>query len=469
MRTKVWLSILLCISMLAGCSFPANNSLELLENGDKDGQGLTSDSSHGVKLQADDILVNQLGYQPEDNKIAILQGSDLNSAFYIYDAVTDEAVMAGILKEAGLTAYQTDGKKSKEEDALYLADFSGLEEEGYYYLFQKDLGYSDAFWIKADIYTSLEAYILEELAAENRDTSSLCYQLAGMLLALELYPDQIQEPEELQRILAEKTALLSQAQNQETGGVYEAIAEAPEPSSEKANSGEPKGDEGTLAISLAATAEFAGVMAMYAGYLRSIDRVLADQYGRMAEKAYTSIQNSLDNVSYDAGYFAVAQLFKQTGKNKYAQTLGQYLSMREEQKSYTEYDFSLFGDYAYLSCNYSVNLEWSRQLMNKVMKQAENISLTSSREHYYISRQREHYEVDGILRDAAVMALVNYIITNHEYSTLQKNYLDYLLGRNPESCCLVEGFGTRNRPRQQEEMVDKENAALFYLLLQSTK
>ena len=294
MRTKVWLSILLCISMLAGCSFPANNSLELLENGDKDGQGLTSDSSHGVKLQADDILVNQLGYQPEDNKIAILQGSDLNSAFYIYDAVTDEAVMVGILKEAGLTAYQTDGKKSKEEDALYLADFSGLEEEGYYYLFQKDLGYSDAFWIKADIYTSLEAYILEELAAENRDTSSLCYQLAGMLLALELYPDQIQEPEELQRILAEKTALLSQAQNQETGGVYEAIAEAPEPSSEKANSGEPKGDEGTLAISLAATAEFAGVMAMYAGYLRSIDRVLADQYGRMAEKAYTSIQNSLD-------------------------------------------------------------------------------------------------------------------------------------------------------------------------------
>ena len=127
MRTKVWLSILLCISMLAGCSFPANNSLELLENGDKDGQGLTSDSSHGVKLQADDILVNQLGYQPEDNKIAILQGSDLNSAFYIYDAVTDEAVMAGILKEAGLTAYQTDGKKSKEDPFTILIDYSASE------------------------------------------------------------------------------------------------------------------------------------------------------------------------------------------------------------------------------------------------------------------------------------------------------------------------------------------------------
>lgn len=446
MRIKVWLSILLCIGMLAGCSFPLD-SWSLSEDREKNTLGLTPDFSYSVEQQTPNILINQLGYRPEDSKVAILQGRELSPAYYVYHTATDTLVFTGSLKEAGLAAYGEDAKEAGQENRLYTADFSDLEEEGSYYLFHEELGYSDPFLIENDIYLPLESHILEQLAEENRDTSGLCYQLAGMLMTQELYGEQIQEIERFHQILEEKIQLLMRARNQETGGVYETI-------------------EGTN-ISLAATAEFAGVMAMYAGSLKGRNENLAVDYQRLAEEAYGSIRNSLDNVSYDAGYFAVTQLFKQTGKKQYAQAISQYLSMKEEQKSYTRYDFSLFGDFAYLSCSYGVNLEWSRQLMNKVMKQAENISLTSSRDNYYLSHNREHYQVDGILRDMSVMALVNYIIPNHEYTTLQKNYLDYLLGRNPGAVCLAEGFGSRNI--SQSEMVDKENAALFYLLLQSTK
>ena len=172
-------------------------------------------------------------------------------------------------------------------------------------------------------------------------------------------------------------------------------------------------------------------------------------------------------MSYDAGYFAVTQLFKKTGRARYSQAIGQYLGMKEEAKSYTRYDFSLFGDYAYLSCKYSTNMEWNKQLMNKVMKQAETISLTSGKDNYYVSGGRDFYDVEGMLKDMSVMALVNYIITNHEYSTLQKNYRDYFLGRNPDAVCLAEGFGKRNL--QNGEGVSQGDAALLYLLLQSTK
>lgn len=454
MRIKVWLSIILCISMLTGCSLPFGSPLDSLgasRGSDEDTLGLTPDFSYTTPTQTPNILVNQIGYSPEDEKVAILQGGELNSLFSVYDTATDQLVFSGTLKEVGVAGYGKEERKS-EGSALYLADFSSLTREGSYYLYQINLGYSDSFVIQEGVYDSLEAHLLDQLAVENRNTSSLCYQLAGVLFALELYPDKLLEPERLQRVLKEKVELLSKAQDEKTKSVYEVIPEGEEPQ----------------AISLAATAEFAGVMAMYSGYVQATDWNASVQAQNAAERAFTSIRGSLDNVSYDAGYFAAAQLFKKTGRSSYSQAIGQYLAVKEEQKSYTPYDFSLFGDYAYLSCKFSTDMEWNKQLMNKVMKQAETISLTSSREHYYVSANRDFYDLEGMLKDMSVMALVNYVITNHEYSTLQKNYLDYFLGRNPNAICLIEGFGERNL-QTGEEGVNQINGALFYLLLQSIK
>ena len=335
-------------------------------------------------------------------------------------------------------------------DTLYLADFSSLKKEGSYYLYQKNLGYSDSFVIKEAAYDELEVAVLDRLSERNGNTSRLCYQLAALLFTLELYPDRVLEPQRLESLLKEKMAVLKKAQDQETGSVYENTS-------------------GTGEISLAATAEFAGIMAMYAGYLQPVDRILAQEYQNAAQTAYGSLQNSLDNVGYDAGYFAAALLFRITGRNTYAQAIGQYLAMDESQKSYTEYDFSVFADYGYLSGKYGINLDWSRQLMNKIREQATEVSQSANRSNYYVSTGRESYETDGMLRDMTVMSLVNHIIPNHEYTTLQKNYLDYFLGRNPEALCLAEGFGTRNHSEEGTGGIDDQNAALFYLLLQSIK
>ena len=71
------------------------------------------------------------------------------------------------------------------------------------------------------------------------------------------------------------------------------------------------------------------------------------------------------------------------------------------------------------------------------MNQAEEISRSSGKNNYYVSNKREYNDIDGKLRDMSNLALVNYIITNHEYSTLQKNYKAWC-GRSKTRriCCL---------------------------------
>ncbi len=465
MKYKVWLSILLSISLLAGCSFPFVGAERSSANGDGDTLGLTPDFSYEVVEQTPNILVNQIGYLTDTGKVAILQGNDLENVFYVYNAFTNTKEYEGTLMADNLGMKEGTNSEEQEEETvskdIYLADFSEVKVPGTYYIYHPNLGYSYEFKIGAGIYDELERTVLSALEEDINDTSQICYQLAGLLITKELYPDNLLEPERLDNICKEKIEKLMLAQDANTGNVYANISSA----KLIQNMDEAQKQQ---YISLAATAEFAGTLAIFAYQMREIDWNTAYQYQAAAEKAYRGIQNSLDNVGFDAGYFAATYLYRLTGRAKYAQAVSQYLSMKEEQKSYTEYDFTLFGDYAYLTLRYGTNLEWSELIMKKIMNQAEEISLSSGKNNYYVSDKREYNDIDGKLRDMSNLALVNYIITNHEYSTLQKNYLDYFLGRNPYNICFVDGFGTRNAA-EEEISINATNSGLFYLLLQSTK
>lgn len=107
--------------------------------------------------------------------------------------------------------------------------------------------------------------------------------------------------------------------------------------------------------------------------------------------------------------------------------------------------------------------------MNKIMEQAEEIAFTSQKETYYISSQRASDDLDGILKDASIMAFVNYVITNYEYSGLLKNYLAYFLGKNPNAQCLIEGIENKNQSAALWPAIEQDNLGILYLLFQSAK
>ena len=464
MKYKIWLIILLSVHILAGCNLPfADNELSSSEN-EGDTLGLEPDFSYEVVEQKPNILVNQVGYLPENRKTAVLQGEHLESIFYVYNADNDHLEYRGSLKADTLGMDEETGEEISKDNHIkniYLADFSEVKKPGTYYLYHSDLGYSYPFEIGNDTYREIEKSTLLLIEEETTDTSLICYQLTGLLLTKELYPENILEPQRLEQVCQQKTELLLQAQDSVTGNVYADISSV-------TMMQEPDETKKQQFISLAATAEFAGTLAIYAYQIRETDWNRSYQIQAAAENAYRAIQNSLDNVGYDAGYFAASNLYRLTGRAKYAQAIGQYLGMKEEKKSYTEYDFSLFGDYAYLTLQQGSNLEWSEFIMRKIMKQAENIALSAGKNTYYVSKNREYHDIDGKLRDMSNMALVNYIITNHEYSMLQKNYMDYFLGRNPYNICFMNGYGSENAGEGEIE-INAFNGSLFYLLLQSTK
>ena len=465
MKYRVWLSILLCISLLAGCSLPFDDFREYVRiHGKKNGNtlGLAPDFSYKIEEQTPNILVNQAGYEPQSSKTVLLQGKELEPLFQVYHKETKELVYEGILEKVGvvkskeeLQVGESQEAKKKEEITLYVADFSNLKEMGEYYIFHSQLGYSYSFPIKEGIYMELEKEILTMLEKETFQTSQVCYQTAGLLMAMELYGEEIQELKRVENICKVYMESLLTAQDKKSGSVYAQI-----PKQQKTKTQQEQ------KVSLTATAEFAGTMAMYSYYIQKSDTNLAREYKNVAEKAYDFIQKNLDNVSYDAGYFAATQLYRLTGNPMYEQAVGQYLFMQEEQKSYTENNFSLFGDLAYLSCKYGINLEWSEAVMKAVMNQAVSIADASTRSSYYISENREYDDINSMLQDVSVMSLVNYIITNHEYTTLLKNYLDYMLGRNPKAVCMISGIG---QEQNQKEEHSQQKLVLFYLLLQSIK
>lgn len=458
-RYIIRLSIIFAFGLLVGCSLPLENIMPNSAGNDRgETLGLEPEFSYEVIEQKPDILINQVGYQPADKKVAILQGSNLTNVFYVHNADTDEQVYVGSLKPDSLFKKEAEAESKKNN---YLADFSTVEKAGSYYIYHPDLGYSYTFKIKDTIYHEVEKYVLTTLEEETDDTSLLCYQLACLLFTKEIYSENVLESERLDRFCRENIEKLMQVQDEKSGSVYaDAFMALQMKDAEPAQKQQH--------ISLAATAEFAGVMAEYAYILKETDKNFANQCQKAAEKAYNSIQNSLDNVGYDAGYFAATHLYRLTKGERYLRAIMQYTGMKEEEKSYTEYDFTLFGDYAYITLRKGISLEMGETLMKKILSKSEEISQTGGRINYYVSGNREYNDIDGKLRDMANMALVNYIITNHEYTTLQKNYIDYLMGRNPDNVCYIDGFGVKNI-EEGNCKVNNTNAGLFYLLLQASK
>ena len=446
--------------MITGCSFPFSGSKSF--DVKEETLGLAPDFSYTVTQQIPNILVNQLGYQIEESKVAILQGVDLQEEFYVCNATTHKQEYQGTLKYSKVEiGDQEEATTEVGQKNIYLADFSEIKSAGKYYLYHPQLGYSYEFQIGDEVYQNVEKIMLDMLEKEQDDTALICYQLTSLLLTKELYPEQILEPERLDQICKEKIERLLQAQDPNTGSIYADISKVEQIL--KLDTAQKQSY-----ISLAATAEFAGTMAIYAYQMKEVDWNTYNQCLSAADKAYRTIQNSLDNVGYDAGYFAASFLHRVTGRGKYSQAVSQYLAMKDEQKSYTEYDFTLFADYGCITLRYGANVEASEKVMKRIMSQAEEISRTSGKNNYYVSEKREHDDIDGKLQDMANLALVNYIITNHEYTTLQKNYRDYFMGRNPFSICYIDEFGVLNSSQENSKITPK-NCGLFYLLLQSTK
>jgi endoglucanase len=89
-----------------------------------------------------DIRLNQIGFYPDGQKIAIITGSGA-SRFSVMSADKKKSLYSGTLRQSRKPALN--GKST------HIADFTALNKPGKYVLFVKEAGYSFPFEIKSDV------------------------------------------------------------------------------------------------------------------------------------------------------------------------------------------------------------------------------------------------------------------------------------------------------------------------------
>ena len=131
MKHKSWLSFLLVLCILMGCSQPKTNT-DLVGN-DRDTLGLAPDFSYEVAKQTPNILVNQIGYLTDNNKVAILRGNNLHDVFYVYDAYNNELILYASLLGKLLNKNDIFDKFALKIEDLNLKELFGFKNTGEYY------------------------------------------------------------------------------------------------------------------------------------------------------------------------------------------------------------------------------------------------------------------------------------------------------------------------------------------------
>ena len=461
-HSVIW--VFLCLIVLTGCG----STEEKWQNGqgnipEADSMEQEPQLSYEVPVSTPGILVDRLGYLPEENKTVIFKGRDLPQEFYVVDQKTEQIVYQG---------YPEIRKEEGEEKEAY-GDFSDFTAPGTYYIEAPVLGKSYSFSISDTVYDSLfreackqyyynrcgmtlgseyagdKAHnachtgqsVLRENGSVSMDASGGWHQnengeknitgasraMAVLMMSYELYPQEYTDQEgipesgnQIPDILDEiryETEWFLKMQDKQTGAVYAGVTVY---------------DTGSYVEPACARAEFAFAMTMAKfGYLyQNYDKEYAMTCLKAADRAFKHavLYEETDDREEEIWQFAAAaEIYRAAGQVSYQKYLVEYLS---------DGDLTLAGDMVqlsgcvtYISTKQTVSMVLCEKIMTMLMDQAEEIS-EEVRGSLYMTSAEAEGDSSRILAQAAYLTVVNHVIPNYEYKTMIENQLHYLLGRN---------------------------------------
>lgn len=434
MRKKVWLFCIFIMGMLCTSCVPQSKTSQPVSKipPEQDTLEMEPDFSYEVPSQQPHIRVDRTGYHNRDKKVAFFYGNNLEETFEVRDKDTDATIYTGTLSKV----------RDEKDGTLYYGVFSRLEESGNYYIHQKQIGDSYSFSINSTIYNSeyrqLESILLN---AEYTKVSDLAFFLSNYMFVDEMFPKTWTN----MSYIHSKMELLLASQDEATGAFYE-----------------DNQDE----VSLPATIQMAGVFAQYAWlYRESEDPALVNACLLAAQKAYRYAEKYRDQIETDAWYFASTQLYRLTRQYKYGNAITEYDAnaitfsyvnattksdgnatiksdvnattksdgMKEKEHKNSEYGYTMLADFTYLSTPYGTNYERCEQLLDRYLDKAQDISVRSSREHFYVLPDIDDMSEQEILEDMMLLGVVNLVLSGQEYMGAQKNYIHYLSGVNADN------------------------------------
>lgn len=480
------MSILLCTALLSGCTELEN--LTSSGNGQQTQEdeivslGLAPEFDYEVPVNLPNIIVDQVGYAVNSNKIAVFRGEVLPDTYDLIDVETEKIVYTGVIKEKGYN-------EATDENISY-GDFSDFKVPGTYYLQTGVIGQSYTFMIAKDPYadifdTALKQYyysrcgltLSTELAGEaahnachtrtaglkddasvqldvsggwhidengTRNVTDGCQAVNNLLLSYELYEnvfsDEVGIPEsgngipDLMDEVRYEVDWLLKMQDATSGAVYSAVSVIEE-----------SGTSYRLyieSVTMDATIQFAAAMAKFSYLYQNYDRDFATQCLKAADRAYRYAGQYLNDVSPEEYFHAAAELYRATGAYQYRNVVHQYLTGENELD--LDNDHVFWGSVVYISTKQQVDVNICETVIKKLLSDVEQISYDSKRSKYLTEGNKEQDNNCELLRKMVRLAVVDHIITNHEYMMVLENHLHYFLGRNAACISYIDDVGSRN-------------------------
>ncbi len=492
-RKRLWLC-LVTVLLFTGCGYENPEDYKTLEEKVDESflQEAVYDEPYEKPSSRPGVLVDRNGYGTESEKVALFRGEGLSQDFTVVNQETKQVAYRGKIQK---TAYN-------EIDKEYISKgvFTELTEPGTYYIETAVIGQSYPFEIKEDVYGQIYSDVLDSFyyhrcgtdlngtvdvnnhrachlkATKLQGTDTVIQSQGGwhtgsnfekdvvegakivsdLLLTYEYIEEKEgteQETEEKGRLrnkllneVAFEVKWLLSMQEEESGGVYGGVY----PEKETITTA-PETDEGTYyvkEISVEATAEFSAVLAQFSRIYSIYDKEFSEICLKASEGAYSYVEKygELD----DLQYYAAAELYKSTGNEKYHIKLKQYLGLIQPGEN-SRFSRKLYGDIAYLTCKQKVDVGICDQLMDGLMEKAEGLAESAKKDVYMVWTDQSGRCAGQILENTFVLAIIDRIITSHEYLGIMENQLHYLLGRNEDGVGMVTGKGILNHTDEGEE------------------
>lgn len=440
MKKRVWLFCIFISGLVCTSCAVAQETTEPVSKVplEQDTLEMEPDFSYIVPVQLPHILIDRTGYQSGDKKVAFFYGKDLDETFEVRDELTEEVVYSGTLRQVK----ETDGKM------MYTGMFTDFAEAGTYYIHQSQVGDSYSFDIDEDVYNqkykNLEAELLKEKCTTVNEQA---YLLANYMFIDEMFSETWTNVSYVRA----KIEMLLYSQDPVTGAFYSEIMEEPVAV---------ENYEGTL--SLSATAQMAGVLAQYAYlYWGTEDPILINKCLQASQKAYYYMETYRDNTDTDTWYYAATQLYRLTRQYKYQNAIIEYDTLAEESRSSTPYGYTILADFTYLSTPYGTDYKRCEQLMDMYLDKAQTISTQSSREYFYVLPDIVTMSDREILDDMVILGIVNRVLSGQEYAGVQKNYIHYLAGTNPD---IQDYLNTKMLKEEENERMDIGNSVKMLVI-----
>ena len=159
---------------LAGCDFEGRlpgMPPEKVEYEEPLSFNIEPDLTYEIPSETPHIAVDDTGYLTGQEKIAIMENCEPGDRFYVVDMKDQEKVFTG-------------GLESSQSGMVY-GDFTELDTEGSYYLWNERVGYSYPFEIGEDVYRSLRDEALDAAEINENDEENACYDVLCILVAQE--------------------------------------------------------------------------------------------------------------------------------------------------------------------------------------------------------------------------------------------------------------------------------------------